>query len=217
MKPIALLFNGVWSQYAFATAPKYRPFYELVYVHELDDAALAGRRALVIPFQSDHDAIARHRAVIYRFLGGGGTVCCFGDSSPRWLDAQWADRPVNNWWWKEDPDNPPVAATDFGHPLFAGLAQRHACWHTHGAYERVPHHARVLQTNGDGEVITWQTHAHGGLLLASTLDPIVEHGIQQIAHLDNFCDNLTEWLCGERPAAERLTVDPACYGVRDIA
>jgi hypothetical protein len=40
---------------------------------------------------------------------------------------------------------------------------------------------------------------------------VVEHGVQQIRHLDHFCDNMTEWLCGVRPAG-RLEVDPDAYG-----
>jgi hypothetical protein len=33
-----------------------------------------------------------------------------GDSSANWLDATWEDRPVNNYWWVDDPNNSP---TDF--------------------------------------------------------------------------------------------------------
>jgi hypothetical protein len=28
-----------------------------------------------------------------------------GDSSANWLDATWEDRPVNNYWWVDDPNN----------------------------------------------------------------------------------------------------------------
>lgn len=209
---IGLVFNGVWSQYAFATAPKYRALYALVYVHELTYDRVAAFDALVVPFQSDHAAIAARRDAVYRFLADGRTVALFGDTSPAWLDAQWEWRPTNNYWWVEDPTRPPVAETDFGHPLFRGLAPRHACWHTHGAYTRLPPAARVLQRNEAGEAITWETTEYGGHLLASTLDPIVEHGIQQIRHLDHFCDNLTAWLCGVRPTGA-FEVDPAAYGV----
>jgi hypothetical protein len=121
---VGLVFNGVWSQYAFATAPKYRDLYELVYVHELSYARVRDLDALVIPFQSNHAAIAERRDAVYGLLADGRTVAAFGDTSPAWIDAQWEWRPTNNWWWVDDPTRPPVAHTDFTHPLFKGLAQR---------------------------------------------------------------------------------------------
>jgi hypothetical protein len=217
MNNVALLFNGVWSHYVFATAPKYRDIYQLVYVHDLTDAQLAAMQALVIPFQSNQDAIAERKGVIYRFLAAGNTVFVEGDSRPDWLDAQWEDRPVNNYWWVEHPNNPPVADTNVQHPVFRGLLPRHACWHTHGAYTRIPSEARVVQRNGDGEIVSWETNQYGGCLFATTLDGIVEQGVQQITHLDNFCDNLTEWLSGVRPSRERMTIDPAAYGITTIS
>ena len=215
MQRIGLIFNGVWSQYAFATAPKYREHYELVYVHDLSAERIAHLDALVVPFQSDHQALDRQREALYGFLAEGKKIVVFGDSQPPWLDAKWDDRPVNNYWWVEDPTSPPVAETDFEHPLFKGLSKRHACWHIHGIYTQIPEHAQVLQANPQGEPITWLTHAYGGTLLASTLDPIVEHGIQQIRHLDHFCDQLTDWLIGERPEGA-FEVPKAAYGAEAI-
>lgn len=47
--------------------------------------------------------------------------------------------------------------------------------------------------------------------MLSPLDPIVEHGIQQVTHLDNDCDSLTAWLCGTEPTGE-FVPDPEAYG-----
>ena len=199
---IGLLFNGVWSQYAVATASKYAELYQLLYVHELSREKLEQVCALVIPFQSNQKAIHRHKDLLYDFLASGKKLAVFGDSTPLWLDAQWEDRPVNNYWWVSDPQKPPIAKTDFEHPLFHGLQPRHACWHVHGVYTRIPSNARILQTNESKEIISWETNEYGGVLFASTLDPIVEHGIQQIRHLDNFVDRLTTWLCGIQPEGQ---------------
>ena len=199
MKKIGLIFNGVWSQYAFAKATKYRDIFELLYIHDLEYSQLQSLEALVIPFQSNHRAISEKRDMIYHFLASGKKVFVEGDSSARWLNATWEDRPVNNFWWVKDPHNPPVSDTDFTHPVYRGLSARHAFWHFHGVYTDVPPEARIIQRNVDGEIVTWTTEKHGGILMATTLDPIVEHGVQQITHLDNYCDNLVEWLCGERP------------------
>jgi len=213
MAKIGLIFNGVWSHYAMATAPKYRDLYRLLYVHDLDAVAVQDLEALVIPFQSNLAVLTEKQAIIYDFLAAGKKVFVEGDSSMAWLDAQWEDRPLNNYWWVTDPTRPPVSDTNYEHPVYQGLTPRQACWHTHGVYTRVPESAEIIQTNDTGDVITWQTHAHGGTLLATTLDPIVEHGVQQITHLDHYVDRLTHWLSGEQPAAERMTIDAAAYGV----
>lgn len=199
---IGLIFNGVWSHYTFAKATKYSEIYELLYIHDLSKELLKKVDALVIPFQSNQKAISKHKELIYDFLASGKKIFVEGDSSTNWLDATWEDRPVNNYWWVKDPQNPPVSDTDYSHPIYKGLSHRHAFWHFHGVYTEVPDHARVIQKNVEGDVVTWETHHYGGTLLATTLDPIVEHGVQQITHLDNYCDKLTEWLIGIKPEGE---------------
>lgn len=214
---IGLIFNGVWSHYAMATAPKYRDIYKLIYVYDLTDEAVADLDALVIPFQSNQGELAARQAVIYDFLNQGKKVFVEGDSTADWLDAQWEDRPVNNYWWVENPNNPPVSDTNYDHPIYQGLTPRQACWHTHGVYTRIPQHADVVQTSADGDVISWETNHYGGTLFATTLDPIVEHGVQQISHLDNYVDRLTTWLSGVTPTPGRMTIDPSVYGAGAIA
>ncbi len=67
MKQIGLVFNGVWSQYAMATSPKYRDIYELIYVHEFSYERIQHLRALIIPFQSNQEALvsARTRSISF--------------------------------------------------------------------------------------------------------------------------------------------------------
>jgi hypothetical protein len=209
--PIAMLFNGVWSQYAVATAPKYRDFFNLIYTHELSAERLMPYRALVIPFQSNHQSLFTHRELILGFLAAGRRIAVFGDASD-WIGGQWEDRPVDNTWWAHSPDEPPVAWTDFSHPLFAGLTPRQAGWHHHGVYVRIPVGAHILQRSRRGEIVCWETDVHGGHLLAAASDPIIEHGVQQIRHLDYFVDQLVFWLCGSRPAMTPLTFSPDQFG-----
>lgn len=212
MQTIGLIFNGVWSHYAIATAPKYRPIYKLIYIYDLDDAAIEGLEALVIPFQSNQAELVARKSVIYNFLSQGKKVFVEGDSTADWLDAQWEDRPVNNYWWVDNPDNPPVSETNYDHPVYRGLTPRQACWHTHGVYTRIPDYADIVQSNPEGEVISWETNRYGGTLFATTLDPIVEHGVQQISHLDHYVDRLTEWLSGIKPAPGKMTIEKDLYG-----
>jgi len=207
MASIGLIFNGVWSHYSFAKAPKYRDIYELVYINELDKERIQNFDALVIPFQSNQDELSKRKEVIYDFLAQGKKVFIAGDSSPDWLEATWEDRPVNNFWWVKEPHNPPVAHTDFDHPIYQGLNARHSCWHTHGVYTSIPDHAKIVQTNEAGEVISWESQHYGGSLFATTLDPIVEHGVQQITHLDHYVDRLTQWLTGVMPEGKFEVVE----------
>jgi len=211
-KKIGLIFNGVWSHYAFAKATKYRDIYELLYVHDLNAESLKRFDALAIPFQSNQKALSKHKNLIYKFLEDGKKIFVEGDSSSEWIDAKWEDRPVNNYWWVKDPNNPPVSLTDQGHQIYLGLKARHSFWHYHGVYTKVPEHAHVIQRNVDGDVVTWQTKQYGGTLMATTLDPIVEHGVQQITHLDNYCDRLTEWLVDRKPKG-KFEILKADYGV----
>ncbi len=210
-RTVGLIFNGVWSHYVFATAPKYRDLVELIYVHDLPHTDISRFGGLIVPFQSDHAALAHCRTQLYGFLASGARLAVFGDSG-HWLDATWVDRPLDNHWWKTHPSTPPVAHTRFDHPLFAGLTPRQAGFHHHGVYLRVPPQAQVLQRSAQGEVITWQSQAYGGLLLASTMDPIVEHAVQQVGHLDHLVDQLLWWLGGVRPVATPLTLDPQVFG-----
>lgn len=209
---IGLIFNGVWSHYAVATAPKYARIYEMIYVHGLPESDLSEFDALVVPFQSNLNSLVNHRPILESFLATGKTIAWFGDCSATWPEATWADRPVNNYWWVENPQRPPISKTDPSHPVFAGLLPRHACWHTHGVYTALPEGACAIQTNLEDETITWEWKRNGGTLFASTLDPIVEHGVQQIRHLDHFVDSLTHWLCQVRPEG-RFTLNPESYGV----
>ena len=212
MKKIGLIFNGVWSHYAFAKATKYRDIYKLLYVHDLCAEDLEGLEALAIPFQSHHEALSAHKDLIYNFLTQGKKIFVEGDSSANWLEATWEDRPVNNYWWVKNPENPPVSVTDDRHPIYQGLKARHAFWHYHGVYTAIPSHASVIQRDQKGDIVTWETSHYGGQLLVTTLDPIVEHGVQQIQHLDNYCDRLTEWLAGIKPEG-KFEILASDYGV----
>ncbi len=198
-KKIALIFNGVWSHYTFASAPKYKDIFELIYVYDLNDEKVKNFEAIVIPFQSNQKELASKKMVLFNFLAQNKKIFIEGDCSNNWLDAIWEDRPVNNYWWVTNPNNPPIAETDYDHPIYKGLQPRHACWHTHGVYTKIPSGAKIIQKTGTGEIISWETNEYGGTLFATTLDPIVEHGIQQITHLDNYADKLVEWLCEIKP------------------
>lgn len=72
---IGLIFNGVWSQYSYAKATKYKDHYTLLYIHDLNKKMLDEVDALAIPFQSNHKALALHKDLIYDFLASGKDIC----------------------------------------------------------------------------------------------------------------------------------------------
>ena len=214
-KKIGIIFTGGWAIYSFAKAEKYRNIYQLLYVYDLAWDQLEDLEALVIPFLTNQHEVAAQQEHLYRFLKAGKKIFVEGDSSSAWLNASWEDRPTNNYWWVSNPDKPPIARTNFNHPVYQGLTARHSCWHTHGAYTKIPQHAEVLQTAENGEIISWQTTEYGGTLFVTTLDPFVEHGIRQITHLDNYVDKLTAWLCGQTPQGE-FSFQPEDYGKENL-
>ncbi|CAM2009107.1 hypothetical protein [Acanthopleuribacter pedis] len=202
-KPIGLVFNGVWSQHLFAEASEFKKAYELVYIHDLADIDLSGYQAVVVPFQSNGAAMHAHREQFLTYLAKGGFLALFGDHADGFLpDTQWEERHVDNTWWKNRPDQPPITWTDESHPLYGELAPRHRGWHHHGVYTQIPPGARVVQKSRADEIVTWQTDQFGGLVFASTKDPIVEHGIRQIRHLHHYVQAFTNWAWagGEMPA-----------------
>ena len=192
-QPMILVHNGVWSHHAFAQMPRYRDHFRLVYVHDLNAEELAQAPAVVVPFQSNQAALAAKRDLFFDYLAQGGRVAVFGDSREDFLPATWEDRPINNYWWKTNPEQPPVRWTLPDHPLYSKLGPRHALWHCHGVYTQIPTGAVAVQKTPNDDIVTWQSEAYGGLLFASTKDPIVEHGIQQIRHLENYLDAFVAW------------------------
>lgn len=154
-KPVGLIYNGVWSQKACAEDPRFHDLIDLVYIHDVTTATLASYAVICVPFQSNQPALAAQRDAFFDFLAQGGTLCVFGDTTPDFLPATWADRPVDNYWWKTHPDQPPITWTQTDHPLYGELAMRHACWHHHGVYTAVPESADILQRSAAGEVVSW--------------------------------------------------------------
>jgi hypothetical protein len=79
-----------------------------------------------------------------------------GDSSANWLDAKWEDRPVNNYWWVDNPNNPQYlkliflirCIKDYRQDILVG---------THMEYTSIPTNATVIQRKDDTDIITWET------------------------------------------------------------
>lgn len=197
-KRIGLIFNGVWSQQLFVDATPFKQYYSLLYIHDLADIDLSAYHALVVPFQSHHGTLTALRGSLLTYCRQGGRLALFGDQPEDLLPGMcWAERHVDNTWWRTHPDQPPITWTDESHPLYGTLKPRQRAWHHHGVYTGVPAGARILQRSRDNEIVTWQTQAFGGLVFASTKDPLVEHGIFQIRHLDPYLNAFTTWILRE--------------------
>ena len=153
-----------------------------------------------------------HRPLIDAFIKNGGTALFCGEPHLDWLGAHWESRPVDNTWWNRLPVEPPIPVTDRTHALYASLTDRHSGWHHHGVFTQTPSGARIIQRSKLGDVVTFELGHGKGRILATTKDPIVEHGVQQIRHLDHYCDALTRWLCGAT-AHGHFSIDLECYGV----
>ena len=210
MKTIAGLYNGVWSQHLVFTSEKYGPFFDLLYVADFAKADLHRHAGLYIPFQSNLDFLARHRDKVEGYIQEGGTVVLEGHGDRRLFpDTRWEHAPVDQDWWMTDKANFPCTIERPDHPVFRSLSLFDANWHHHGYYAQIPATATVLQRGRTGEIVTWSDEQRGkGRLFATTLDCIVEMGVNQITHLDPFLDALTLWITGVRPVG-RYAPPPA--------
>ncbi|NJK89163.1 MAG: hypothetical protein HC923_06990 [Myxococcales bacterium] len=177
---------------------KYRDALRVLYVHDLETEPLDRLRAVVVPFQTHHGQMRRCLPRLLHFAERGGTVVVFGDG---WLDdlgATWEPRPLDNSWWKRNPEDPPVR-TVRAHALLQTIERRSASFHHHGVYVTTPVNAETVQVSRAGEVVSWDLRLGNGRIFASTQDPIVEHGVQQIRHLDGYVSALVSWLSGDAP------------------
>lgn len=198
---IAGLYNGVWSQYLVYSSEKYRPFFDIVYMGDLPACDLTQYAALYIPFQSNMDGLAERREQIEEYLEAGGTVIVEGNCDERLFPfARWEHRHLDQDWWMTDKSNYPCTVENPEHPVFRNLSMYHANWHNHGVYTVVPDTAEVLQRSREGEAVTWvDERRYKGRIFATTQDALVEMGIGQIRHLDEFVDAVVEWATGRKP------------------
>lgn len=201
MKKIAALYNGVWSQHLVFTSEKYAPFFEEIYIGDFPNAELSGYAALYIPFQTNFDALAEHREKVEAYLNAGGTVIVEGHGDERVFPyAKWEYAPIDQDWWLTDKTNYPATIENPAHPVFKNLSMLDANWHHHGIYTVIPDTAEVLQRGRKGEIVTWvDEKKFTGKIFATTQDCVVEMGVNQITHLDNFLDSLVYWVTGEMP------------------
>lgn len=202
MSKNALIYSGTKWQYDIFNTEKYRErFGRLLHVSEISQETLSETQAIIVPRESNQEALLTNKEIILDFINSGKTVVSFGEISVPWLpDAVWLDRypkfqykeTVN--WDKGNLFTEPYRMTAPEHPLLENLSLEDLQWHFHGVF-KAPQTADVLVEYADyGDVLYVDTKKYSGNILATTLDPIVHAGYGVIKKTQKFLDSVLDWL-----------------------
>ncbi len=202
MSKNALIYSGTKWQYDIFNTEKYRErFGRLLHVSEISQETLSETQAIIIPRESNQEALLANKEIILDFINSGKTVVSFGEISVPWLpDAVWLDRypkfqykeTVN--WDKGNLFTEPYRMIAPDHPILKNLSLEDLQWHFHGVF-KAPQTADVLVEYADyGDVLYVDTKKYSGNILATTLDPIVHAGYGVIKKTQKFLDSVLDWL-----------------------
>jgi len=198
----ALIYSGTKWQYDIFNTEKYREkFGKLLHVYEMSPETLSEVDAIIIPRESNQEALLNNKEIVQDFINSGKTVVSFGEISVPWLpDAVWLDRypkfqykeTVN--WDKGNLFTEPYRMIDPEHPILKNLTLEDLQWHFHGVF-KAPDTADVLVEYAEyGDVLYIDTKKYKGNILATTLDPIVHAGYGVIKKTQKFLDSVLDWL-----------------------
>lgn len=202
MSKNALIYSGTNWQYDIFNTEKYKKrFGTLLYVTDISEESLKELDAIIVPRESNQEALLEKADVIRQFLDDGKTVVSFGEISVPWLpDASWIDRyPKFKYkeslnWDKGNLFTDPYKMLLPEHSVLKNLTMEDLQWHFHGVL-KAPETADVLVEYGEyGDVLYIDSKKYNGIILATTLDPIVHAGYGVIKKTQKFLDSVLDWL-----------------------
>lgn len=209
---IAVLYSGLHFQYDLFSRPEYDDM-ELLYVRRLQDVDLDAYDVLIVPRESNQEALYASRIKIRRFLEHGGTIMSFGEVVLPWLPGiVWAKRlpKVSFPERAEETYAPGCVHTDAlsiaepTHELFEGLSLEDLRWHYHGVFTPQPGQRALLTDGADGAVILLDETSFPGTVLATTLDPEEHAGFAGVTITERFLSRCIAW-ARDRAAAPVAT------------
>lgn len=180
----------------FATA-ELKPYIDkIIYIRELDDAALAQCDVFIVSCRTNPALLIPHRERFARFLAQGKTLVAMGETgAEQWIDGLvWTHCPVNFWWWKEPNPDAGLRVATPEHSLFDYITLADATWHQHGTFT-VPHGAvSIIDKAGAGSVLYEDTSSTPGRLIVTSLDPMYHHGSYFMPATTRFLQGFFPWL-----------------------
>lgn len=200
MGKIAAVYSGSQWQYDLFTSEKYKPFFDgIIHTYNLSSESLEDYDVLVVPRESNQEALLEINNKILQFLDAGGLIISFGEVTRPWLpNVIWEQRDPRfkyngSVWDKGELDGRPFTLTKPEHPLFKGLEIEDLQWHFHGMFQ-APDNTDVLLKYGDeGDLIYLDSKSFKGDILATTLDPDVHAGYGVVKKTQKFLDNVLRW------------------------
>ncbi|WP_018751645.1 hypothetical protein [Paenibacillus sanguinis] len=196
MRRIAVIYGGNAHQHRTFNQPRYRRWLEkIIYLPEMNDAALDEIEVLLVPSQLHTGLMACNKAAIDAFLKRGGTVVAWGAQPTPLLPGHgWEFRPTNFWWWLEpEPKSGLVlTAPEFG--LFQYVTLEDATWHHHGFFHPPAEARIIIEAEGEGAIFYVDKSSTPGTLIMMTLDPEYHYGSYFMPATERFLNGFFPWL-----------------------
>ena len=205
MARIGAIYSGSKWQYDLFTSEKYRPFIsDILYVCNLPTTDLSLFDVLIVPRESNQEALLKIRQKLIQFLNKGKLLISFGEVTRPWLPYCIWEGHYPRFRYKELDKcdrgrlvTEPYRILDLKHPLFRNLEIEDLQWHFHGVFH-APKNVQVLLKYGENsDIIYLDSSNFRGKILATTLDPDVHAGYGVIKKTQKFLDNVLKWAIAE--------------------
>jgi len=200
-KRIGVVYGGLHFHHDLFTRPEYADM-ELVYIRRLMDVDLSAYDVLIVPRESNQEALYEARGTILRFLEHGGTIMSFGEVVLPWLPGLVWNKRMPRVSLPENADinyeagrvsTEHLQIEEPGYSLFEGLVLDDMRWHYHGVFVAQPGQRTLLSDGNDGAVILLDETSFNGTVLATTLDPEEHAGFGGVTITEKFLQRCIEW------------------------
>ncbi len=194
---IGVLDAGTYYHHRTFETEAFKPYIDhVIYIRELDDAALMQCDVFIVSCRTNPSLLIPHRALFARFLAAGKTLVAMGETGVQhWIDGvTWTTCPVNFWWWKEPGAHSGLRVAAPGHRLFDYIDLSDATWHQHGTFTVPTGAVSVIDKIGAGSVLYEDTCSTAGRLIVTSLDPMYHHGSYFMPATTRFLRGFFPWL-----------------------
>lgn len=200
-KRLALFYTGArWQLQTMQFNVFQQTIHRLLYALDLSDKALSPFDVLVVPRESNQEILRLRRDVLRRFLARGGAIVSFGEITVPWLEGISCGPPRPKFipnsdspWDKGRLDPSPMRIIEPQHPVFRSLTISDLTWHFHGSLTASGEARKLLMYDDDCLALEYRPPG-GGLVFASTLDPILHAGYGVVKKTHAFAGAVLKWV-----------------------
>jgi hypothetical protein len=212
-KKIGVVYSGLHFHRDLFTRPEYDDT-ELVYIRYLHDVDLRRYHVLIVPRESNQELLLQVSGRLTDFLNHGRTLVSFGEVVRPWLpNLVWENRrpmvcpsptTVVGTYDKGEVITENLRIETSDHALFEGITLDDLRWHYHGIFHPQPGQTVLLSDGRGGAVILLDEWAHGGKVLATTLDPEEHAGFGAVTITEKFMARCMAWIRSEAGRLSKL-------------